>query len=400
MPASAERISADIAAIAQFTQTPGAGATRPTFSVPWRTARDYIASQAEAIGCRVRIDAAGNLHARPSAISWDAPAWMSGSHLDTIRNGGDYDGVVGVVTALETLRAAKEDLKMACPMELIVWAGSENALFGESWIGSRAFLGEIDANALSNLKNPQGQSYIDAGSPHGVNRDTLATDILRPGTVIGYIETHVEESASMWEQDIRVACVTAMASRRQYRCDLTSPEGTGAPDALAAAAEAILTLEKLQSIAPLTVGQIDCLPNIATARAKSAGLGITLRSAEMTVLAMADQAIRKAIEKVAQGRHVNQSLTLIHSQTGVDMDRRVCAKLQKAASACRVDPLAETTSDYPHDATTIAARIPTGMLMVASREGITHAPEEFARPEDIAVAACILMETVRDRRLE
>src|SRR5262245_30745523 len=143
MPVNKDRITADINAIAQFTQTPGAGATRPTFSSSWKGARDYVASQVESIGCHVRIDAAGNLRARPGAIAWDAPVWLCGSHLDSVRNGGNYDGVAGVAAAMEVLRAAREDLKVACPMELVVWAGSENSSFGQTLIGSRAFIGEL-----------------------------------------------------------------------------------------------------------------------------------------------------------------------------------------------------------------------------------------------------------------
>ena len=105
MPISAERIQNDIAAIAGFTQTPGSGAARPTFSLAWRQAPDYVASQLDAIGCKVRIDAAGNLRCPPHRDLLEGPAWLSGSHLDTVPNGGDYDGVAGVVAAPEVLRA-------------------------------------------------------------------------------------------------------------------------------------------------------------------------------------------------------------------------------------------------------------------------------------------------------
>src|SRR4051812_27350148 len=120
MPVSVERIRADIAAIARCTQTPGTGATRPTFSPAWGAARAYVVAQAGAAGCEVRTDAAGNFHARPRTLGWDVPAWLVGSHIDSVPNGGDYDGVAGVVVGLELLRSAREVGVEALPVELIV----------------------------------------------------------------------------------------------------------------------------------------------------------------------------------------------------------------------------------------------------------------------------------------
>src|SRR6266550_892728 len=102
MSIMAERIRSDITAIARFTETPGAGATRPTFSDAWRQARDYVIDQAKRVGCDVRTDAFGNVHARRST---EQPVWLCGSHIDTVPKGGDYDGVAGTVVALEILRA-------------------------------------------------------------------------------------------------------------------------------------------------------------------------------------------------------------------------------------------------------------------------------------------------------
>ena len=93
----------DIEAIARFTDTPGNGASRPTFSDSWRQARDYVIDQAKHAGCAIRIDAFGNVHARPQSLSWETPAWLCGSHIDSVPHGGNYDGVTGIVVPLEIL---------------------------------------------------------------------------------------------------------------------------------------------------------------------------------------------------------------------------------------------------------------------------------------------------------
>src|SRR5689334_3701594 len=195
MAINAERIQADIDAIAAFTATPGDGATRPTFSDAWRKARDYVISQLESASCKIKIDAAGNVHARPSAIGWGSPVWISGSHIDTVPHGGNFDGVVGIVTPLEVIRAAREDLKVAVPLELVIWAEEEGTTFGLGMLGSRAYIGELSAQKLGELKNAAGQSYLEAGAAHGVR----PADIGKPSerftrtVAVGLIEVHVEQ---------------------------------------------------------------------------------------------------------------------------------------------------------------------------------------------------------------
>ncbi len=112
----AGRIAKDIDAIAKCSEAdPGTGHSRPTFSPAWKAARDHVIREAEAAGCLTRVDVAGNLHARQAALGWEASAWLCGSHLDSVPTGGKYDGVAGVVVALELLRAAP-----GLPVELVV----------------------------------------------------------------------------------------------------------------------------------------------------------------------------------------------------------------------------------------------------------------------------------------
>src|SRR3954451_2371679 len=158
MAIGVDRIRSDIEAIAACTATPGAGATRPTFSPAWAAARAYVVAQAEAAGCDVRTDAAGNVHARPAELGWDARACLVGSHIDTVPHGGDYDGVAGVSVALELLRSANED-GVATPVELIIFAEEEGPTFGLGMLGSRAWVGDLTAEQLGNLRNAAGQNY-------------------------------------------------------------------------------------------------------------------------------------------------------------------------------------------------------------------------------------------------
>src|SRR5687768_112429 len=130
MAISVDRIRADIEAIARCTETPGNGATRPTFSAAWGAARAYVIAQAEAAGCQIGISGAGNVHARATSEGDHPRAWLVGSHIDTVPHGGDYDGVAGVVVGLELLRSALEDGIDGVPVELVVFAEEEGPTFG------------------------------------------------------------------------------------------------------------------------------------------------------------------------------------------------------------------------------------------------------------------------------
>src|SRR4051812_26318467 len=221
MAVRVERIRADIEAIARCTETPGNGATRPTFSRAWGEARAYVITQAEAAGCDVRTDAAGNVHARPRALGWDPPAWLVGSHIDTVPHGGGYDGGAGGGVGLGLLRAARGDGLEALPVELIVFAEEEGPTFGLGMLGSRAWVGELSAERLGELRNGAGQTYLEAGLPFGVDAARLADDRIRPERYLGLVEVHIEQGPGMWRRDERLAVVRAIAGRRQYRVALT-----------------------------------------------------------------------------------------------------------------------------------------------------------------------------------
>jgi allantoate deiminase len=295
MAISVERILADIAAIARCTETPGNGATRPTFSLAWGEARAYVIAQAEAAGCEVRTDAAGNVHARPKSLGWDAAAWLVGSHIDTVPHGGDYDGVVGVVVALELLRSARDDGLDAVPVEMIAFAEEEGPTFGLGMIGSWAWTGEMSPARLSEFRNAAGQTYFEAGEPYGVDEQRMGEGRLRPDRYHGLIEVHVEQGPGMWRRDQRLAVVRAIAGRLQFHVTVhgeANHAGTTSmvdrKDALAGAAEMVTALEdavrQLSPDAVLTVGRLNVWPNAANVIADRVEFTIDFRTHDNDVL--------------------------------------------------------------------------------------------------------------------
>ena len=283
-----ERLARDIEAIASFNEAdPKVGYSRPTFSPSWRRARDYVIAEAEAAGCASWVDAAGNVHARPSALEEERRAWLCGSHIDSVPTGGKFDGVVGVVVALEVLRAAPE-----APVELIVFAEEEGTTFGLGMVGSRAWAGTLSSERLGGLRNAQGMDYLSAGAAHGVAPERLTAERLEPERYLGLIEAHVEQGPGMWKAGLPLSVVTAIAGRRQYACSLAGEANhAGATamrdrrDALAGAAQAIGALEAWargaeaeRGSAVLTVGRLDLEPNAINVIPGRASFSIDLRA--------------------------------------------------------------------------------------------------------------------------
>ena len=396
MAISSERIRADIDAIARFTETPGAGTDRPTFSPAWRAARDHVARQATEAGCKVRIDAAGNLHARHRDIPWEQPVWLSGSHLDSVPNGGNYDGVAGVVIPLEILRTARGPI----PLELVIFAEEEGTTFGLGMLGSRAWMGELSVLQCEAVRNARGLSYIEAGVECEVRPSMLLEDKFDPRRYFGLIEAHIEQGPGMWNRDERVAVVTAIAGRKQYKVHLRgvanhagSTSMRDRRDALVAAATCVLQLEGLANgmggNTVATVGRIDASPNAINVIPAEVDFTIDFRAPGNDVLAEGDERIRHLIQQTCERRGLTFTIEPTESAPAVEMDLHLCDRLKRSAAKLGV-ATPPAVSGALHDAAVIAPHLPTAMVFVASRDGISHNPGEFSRPEDLALAARVI----------
>ena len=406
------RIARDVATIGAITATPGAGGTRPTFSADWRRAVDYVVNEARAAGCDVRTDAAGNVHCRPASLAPDAPVWLSGSHLDTVPHGGDWDGVIGVVAPLEVLRAAHATGE-AVPLELVIFAEEEGTTFGLGMIGSRLWAGDLTADALAGLRNADGRTYLEAGADRGVDPSRLAAETIDGRNYLGLVEVHAEQGPGMWNAGTALAVVTAVAGRRQYRAAFEGEANHAGStsmgdrrDALAAAAEVIAKLELLAKDlgdrdggrAVCTVGRLAVEPNAVNVVPGRVAFTIDLRSPDDDVLARGDRVIGGLVTAVANARGLAHQLDRTESQPATPLDADLCARLRRCCLATGAAPsfgrVPTAVSGALHDAAILAPKLPTAMLFVPSERGVSHNPAELSRAEDVASAARVLAELV------
>ncbi len=404
MPISSERLANDVKAIASYTETPGQGASRPTFSDAWAKAVEYVVDQARRCGCSVRTDAAGNLHLRPSVHDRASSVWLSGSHLDTVPHGGDFDGVIGVLAPLEVLRAAQEDGAPAPPLEVISFAEEEGTTFGLGMTGSQIWAGSLDVHQLGQMRNAGNETYLEAGSRHGVRSERLESERIDPAAYRGFVEIHIEQGPGLWTRGQPVAVVTSIAGRRQSEVEVIGVANhAGATamgdrrDALAAAAEMIAFVEALPStLAPsavATVGRITCRPNAINVIADRVSFSIDFRARTKDVLDAGETNIRQTLSDIGRRRKVDVRIQSIESLEATPLSPIVCGRLIRCAERLG-SSLPETTSGALHDAAILAPFIPTAMMFVASRDGISHNPAEWSRIDDVALAARILYTAV------
>ena len=398
---SESRLSGDISAIAGWTETdPEIGYSRPTFSAAWKGALDHVIGEAERLGCSLMTDPAGNLHVRPAGLSWEVPAWLCGSHLDSVPSGGKYDGVVGVAVALELLRC-----RPAAAVELVVFAEEEGTTFGIAMLGSRAWAGTIDAERLRNLKNRAGVDFETAGARFGV-----APGKIRAGSFgfpldryKGMVEVHVEQGSGLWKRGLPAAVVTTVNGRRQYSGSLSgvaNHAGSTAMadrfDALAGAAEFVLALEGLgreidggNPGSTLTTGALTVSPNAVNVVPGMVSFMLDFRSPSDKALALGDASIRQILSAIGERRGLRTAIECFEDLAAVPFDARLCDRLRAGAAGLGI-PLPDASSGALHDSAILAHCLPTAMLFVASKDGISHNPLEFSRSGDIAAAARIV----------
>lgn len=393
----ADRILADIEAIAGFSETPPlVGYSRPTFSEAWAQARAYVIAEAEAAGGETRTDGAGNLHIRSRQVGWERKVWLSGSHIDSVPSGGKYDGVMGVVIPLEILRVAPE-----LPLELVVFAEEEGTTFGLGMLGSRGWSGEISGETLARLRNRHGESYIEAGRAYGVDPEQLGT--LDGNAYFGLVEVHAEQGISLWNEGRPLALVDRINGRRQIEARLLGEANhagsTGMlerKDALACAAEVIVESEQLgrrydRELAKtvVTVGVVEAEPNAANVIAGQVRLTVDFRAQEEEMLSRGEAEIRRRIEEIAAHRGIGAEVLLTERIEPSPLSEALCNALATASQQIGY-PAPLVPSGALHDAAVLAPHLPTAMVFVASKDGISHNPGEFSRIEDIAGAAQLL----------
>jgi allantoate deiminase len=403
MTIQVERIQSDIEKINSFTSTPGNGISRQTFSPEYQGATAYFVEELKKIGAEISICLAGNIRGRISGSDKDGPAIMMGSHLDSVAHGGQFDGVVGVVTALEAARIiVEEKISHRLPIDVVIFAEEEGSRFGRGLIGSSVWTGQLDSSQLGSIKDNSGISYLEAMAQAGLIVDDSSRLMSRD--IRAMLEIHIEQGAVLENRGHRIGLVEAIAGIRQLNITIkgTADHAGTTPmkdrsDPLQAAARIIIAVDEIaRKYGPdtvATVGRIACEPAQVNVIPGLVRFSIDVRDSNRTILDSAVTAINQTVKEICGERGLVFEISQLSEAEPVALSKNIIDLLEEKAHEIDLKPY-RMISGAGHDTALVAELAEAGMIFVPSRDGLSHCPQEYSRLEDIALGCEILLATV------
>jgi allantoate deiminase len=371
-----------------MTEEPGR-ITRRFLTPPVRAVHDYLRARMQELGMQVHVDAAGNLRGLWQSQNASGKRLVMGSHIDTVPDAGAYDGVLGVVVALEWVRIAKE-LKFPINIEVIAFSEEEGVRFGVPFIGSRAVAGRFDEDILE-AKDSDGVTLEAAIRAFGLDPGLIGKAALDKDAV-GFVEVHIEQGPVLESESLSVALVTAIVGQTRLTFEFighANHAGTTPMrlrhDALAAAAEWIAKVETLALATDglvATVGKVVVEPNAGNVVPGAVKVSLDVRHAIDSTRKEAIEKLIESADAIAARRSLTVKRTRQMDQPAVPMDERMTSFLADAIEAVGL-PVKMMPSGAGHDAMVMAARVPTAMLFLRSPGGISHHPDEAVLEEDV-----------------
>ena len=400
-----QRIMERIEALARFNATPGQGVTRFSYSPQDAQARAYLMECFHALGLDVRVDPMGNIRARYAGEDPAlAPLWI-GSHIDSVRHGGPYDGIVGVVGALEAVTVLHEQgVRPRRSVEVVIFPEEEGSNFGTTMVGSKCLAGKLDLAGLEQLRTEDGRTCVQVAEAFGLQPREVAQCRLAPGEVDAMVELHIEQGIVLDRKKLRLGVVGAIAGMVTLRVTVEGESNhAGATpmnmrrDPLVAAAALIGRVQEIAARECLpdtvaTVGEIFCSPNMPNVIPGSVSFTVDIRDIRDEGIDRALELLNQALDETrAQGFGI--SVETIGRNPPVTMTERVVSAVREAARDSGA-PYLDMNSGAVHDTSLMALVTDVGMIFIPSVDGKSHNPQEYTAPEDIALGCQVLLETV------
>jgi len=370
---------------------------RPYGSQAMREANNIVSGWMRAAGMTTRQDEIGNLIGRYEG-SGDRTLIL-GSHLDTVRDAGKYDGILGVMVALaciQQLHNRGEQLPFS--IELVAFADEEGLRFGTTFLGSSAYAGAFDKSRLA-LEDQNGVTLSQAVRTFGGDPDALEGDGRGNGDLLGYCEVHMEQGPVLEQRDLPLGVVSAINGQSRVRVGFVGKAGhagtvpmEGRQDALCAAAEFVLEVESAARAEPgavATVGEISALPGAVNVIPGEARHSLDLRHPDDAARERLRDHLERRAAEIAASRGCEHEWQLRQETPAVPTDSDLSELLGRAVEESGAT-VRRLPSGAGHDAAQISALTPVAMLFVRCKEGISHNPAESVRSEDVGVAIDVM----------
>ncbi|ODS49842.1 MAG: allantoate deiminase [Halanaerobium sp. 4-GBenrich] len=400
-----ERIKNDIENLSQFNVTPGQGLTRFSLTEEDRGARNYLKNELQKLNVDIYEDAAGSLVARREGTDKEAPVVMIGSHFDSVKNGGNFDGPAGVIMALEILRVMDEnDIKTKYPIEFVAMIEEEGGRFGGGVFGSRAMTGQVDYQELLDFKDDDGISMAEAFEKFGFDPKKIKEAERDPKKLKAFIELHIEQGPVLENEAKDVGIVDFIVGINQIRVKVagradhagTTPMDMR-KDALSSAAEVISEIKNFAleagSGTVATVGNLDVKPGAANIVPAEVEFSVDIRSKDLNCIKNVRAQIDQALSDIEAKYAVDYSVKEMLMVEPVELSTEIFNIFKKESKKLDLNDK-EMISGAGHDAMIMAAITDVGLIFVPSKDGRSHTPEEWTDYEDLQKGIELVYHTV------
>jgi len=386
---------------------PGPGVTRLPFTSEHRRALEVLTELMEQAGLAVRLDAAGTLIGRMEGPE-GAPVLLLGSHQDSVREGGAYDGIMGVVLpVLALMKLNRDGVKLPFAVEVLAFADEEGVRFPTALMGPRTLAGTFDMAALD-LRDRDGITLRRAMEDFGLNPDALPGLRRDAAKVIGWVEIHLEQGPVLEAAGRNIGIVTGICGIERHMVTLTGKAahaGT-APmhlrrDALVGAAELIQAAETLARETDgvlATVGALQVRPGVVNAVPGEVTLTLEIRAPDDSVREWAGATLTQAAHDIANRRGLGLDIACTYAQPATPCSPQIIERLSKSVEGGNREAAQRMVSGATHDTSAMSGLCPVGMVFTACRDGVSHHPDEHVPGTAMSSGILILERFMRQFR--
>ncbi|CAB5573542.1 Zn-dependent hydrolase [Providencia hangzhouensis] len=391
--------------LASFTVYPeNKGVTRLAYTPTDQLAHQYMIETMQKAGFTVRQDAIGNIFCRLPGKNPDLPAVGTGSHLDTVPNGGAYDGTLGVVAGFYALMQF-EPQQLSRSLELVIFRAEESSRFGFSCIGSKVLLGKVDREKWALNRDDDGRSFFDVLDSLGYPSHEIEQCQLADNHYSAFIEMHIEQGRRLELEGKSVGIVNGIAAPTRFQVQVTGhADHSGATpmyqrhDALVASAAIISDVNRAACCESVwgtvgTIGKLNVYPNSMNVIPGEVNFLVDIRGIEPESIARVATHLKNSIKKSEQDNDVSIQIREISAEAPVKLNNEICQCIEQHCLEQNIGYMT-MLSGAGHDSMNLAQKFPTAMIFTPSKNGISHHPDEFTDFDDIIIAANLLKDTL------
>jgi N-carbamoyl-L-amino-acid hydrolase len=397
------RLQGTLEKLSEFGRNPEGGVTRTGFSETDMAAREYVIGLMKQAALEVRVDPAGNIFGLRAA-SEKLPKLLFGSHIDSVLHGGNFDGDVGSMGAIEVMRALNDaNVKTRHPLEVVIWTNEEGNHFGIGTLGSGVAAGALGPEILDR-KDEQGLTLADWLRRYGQDPSHLTDARIPRGALAAFLELHIEQGPHLDESKIPIGVVQGIVGIRRWQCVVTglaNHAGTTPmnrrKDALAAASRELLVVREVVRAETGhqvgTVGYLRAEPGAVNVIPGRAEFPVELRDLDASKIDRMWERMQVRFTQIDKEESVETRCTALDKSDPAHADPALQAAVRDAAKSLGLATM-DLPSEAGQDSQEIAKIAPMAMIFVPSRDGISHSPKEFTSWQDVANGAEVLYRAV------